>query len=262
MIRILVSVLPVIAVSLVCSNATAQETTTAQKTTTAVSNADKKAAATAFDALEKGARDLFVKCKKCRGRGKVKNRTCSVCLGHRKVFEGDYQELLDTYIAYCDAIEKYAKVLEADAALSKQVHATRDWYCSVIGHEMGPQKDQLRINRGATARYSRGKKRDGECDRLAFETLVGDKPPADKAMAFEGRVAKILKKDGQEIAEVRFSVGSYRSRTCWVLVPDGVKWMEYAEAKIIGKVIAAEEQRKRFNLDNDIVIVKPYHGTR
>ena len=256
MVRFLAGVLLLIGVSSVISNAPAQDEPAV------VTDAEKKTAADDFRALEKQARELFVKCKNCRGRGKVKDRTCRECLGHRRVFDGEYQKLLDHYIEHCDTVEKHAAVLDTDTALANRVRATRDWHCNVISNEMGPQKNRPQNKRGATARYERSTKRDGKYDRLAFEVLVGKEPPADRAMAFEGRVAKILEKDGQTIAEVRFSVGSYRSRTCWVLVPDGIKWKEYGEAKVIGKVIAASEQRKRFELGEDVVIVKAYHGTR
>lgn len=240
----------------------ARPSATAQDQSATVSDADKQAAAAEFDAVEKAAKGLFVKCPECRGRGKVKGKTCPTCLGHRKVFAGDYQELLDGYVEYCDLIDKHADVLKADPEFSKRVHETRDWYCNVIGHELGPQTDRPQLNRGRTARYGRGTKRDGQCDRLAFEALVGDKPPVNKALAFEGRVARILTKDNQAIAEVRFSVGTFRSRTCWVLVPPDVRWKDYGQVRVIGKAVPAPRQRKRFNLGADVVIVKPYPGTR
>ncbi|MCK4341988.1 MAG: hypothetical protein KAY37_09725 [Phycisphaerae bacterium] len=215
-----------------------------------------------FRTAEKTLDKLYHKCPDCKGRGKVKERTCRKCEGAGKLFDGDYQILIDNYLAYCDLMEKHDALLADDKKLGDRIRANQSLYLRTIRSQTGPQKTRKRVMRGGEAHYTRGEKVDGEYNKLARKlTGVTKESPVGHGIAFEGNVLRILTADERSLAEVRIQTVSFASRICYVLVPPDVRWAEDVKVRVIGKILDGAAERKAFELDGQAVVVTPYHGT-
>ena len=229
----------------------------------ALSEEAKKAIVREFDEAEKPLDREFVRCPECRGTGKVKEKRCPQCLGDRKVYDGEYQMLLEGYVAYCDLMEKHEAALATDKAWRKGVEDNRLRYLHGVRAQIGPQTHEQRVSRGWTAEMRRGGNQlDGRGDVLAIEAIEAEKLPVGRGIAFEGQITSLIEKDGQKLAKVRVQIKTSVPRTCHVPVPADVRWREYADVQIIGRIVDGGAERKMFGLEDDAIVVKPYFGTR
>lgn len=220
--------------------------------------------------LEQRIDKLRVKCYLCKGTGRVKPEDAPVPLGEKPptkvqrcwLCEGtgrrlEYQGALDAYVAYCDFAESHAQTLaeKQNKKIAERVAERRARFLNeIIGHDIN-HFVQWDIPFGDLAR----------------KLILGKSSPSGHAIAFVGQVVEVASENGKSIAKVivtrwdrhrRTTISDDGSQTdCFVIVPDGVRWVAGAEVRVIGKVIDPSDFQALLKQNREAVLVKPYAGT-
>lgn len=226
-------------------------------------------------------------CRKCKGKGWVPVLSISLFSGpHARGIQGvkgalegpaKHQELLDAFLDYFELADRHADALSQKKyrRLAGRVHEKRSRFLNEIldGIEFtvenvtGPPvyvrsqwRTPLGRQRGGTQVYPT-KTIDGGYTALTRSLILGKASPIGHGIAFKGEVLGVSQESGRKIAEVLVKGFNTPLITCFVVVPDGVRWVTDANVRVIGKVIdpsAFAELKKRLP---DAVVVQPSFGT-
>lgn len=233
----------------------------AQETSPPNPDEARRAAMNALREAERPLEKALPKCAACKGAGEVKERPCRDCESRGYQFKGELQAYLNAYVAYCTVLEQHQAVLAAEKSLAERSEQNRLRYLRTILEHIST--DTLgRPNRAHSALSRRGAARSETYTRLAVE-LAADLPnhAVGQSIAFDARVQKVKTIDGRGLAEVRIQSPGGEMRLCQVLLPADAKWTEGTRVRIIGEIIAAEAERKAFDVDAETAVIRPVAGT-
>ncbi len=213
--------------------------------------------------IEWALEDHYKKCELCEGKGKIGKRDCYECAGFARTYQGGYQFLVDQYIAYCKLFDKHAAVLKQHEDIRERAVEHRKRYLFSITQEMGPKLERNWQLKGGEVELVSSKRVDGQYNELAHDLVRGAKgDPAGKGVALRGQVVRTYERDDRRVAKVRTETVELRSRVCYVIMPDDLKWKDFQKVRVIGQIVKAEALRGALPIrDDKTIIIAPVHGT-
>ena len=155
---------------------------------------------------------------------------------------------LDGYVEWCEAIETHAAALaeKGNAKLRERVEGLRQQWLDRI--------------RGGTrpVEVSRGMHVDAVFTSVSRGVILAKKEPVGRTVAFAAKVDEVLGDTKARVARVTVESMDTTDATCFVEIPDGIRWVPGAKVFVVGRVIDPIELRDR---DPNAVLVRPTFGT-
>lgn len=184
-----------------------------------------------------------------------------------------HRNLLDAFIDYFELSDRHADALgeRKNKRLAKRVREDRSRFLTEISGGLGVTTMEIMTappgvpqrfgeTRGSPARYEKRP----VCrlyTGLSLNLIVGKTSPIGHGIAFRGRIVRVAEEGTRRVVEVEIEGIRGRVYECFVIIPDGKRWVPGASVLVIGKVIdpsAFAELKKRLP---DAVIVQPGFGT-